>query len=95
MANVLTVLQLIPNDAELVFDDFIDNTIRSLCEEHEIEYIKYEKTPVAYGLFALVLYVKNPDSEEGADQVNAFQEVLQGLEEIQTVELQNQTLIDY
>lgn len=95
MANVLTVLQLIPNDSEMNFDDFIENSIQTLCKEHEIEYLKYEKTPVAYGLYAMLLYIKNSDSDEGADQLNAFQEAIEGLNEVQTIELQNQTLIDY
>ena len=95
MANVLTVLQLVPNDTEIDFESFVENIIHALCEEHEIEYIKYEKAPLAFGLYAMVLYVKNPDSDEGADQLNAFQDALQGLDEIQTIELQNQTLIDY
>ncbi|MFW9929034.1 MAG: hypothetical protein ACFFD1_06560 [Candidatus Thorarchaeota archaeon] len=95
MTNVLTILKLVPNDSELDFNSYIKNTIVPKCKEHNIEYIKQDKEPLAFGMFALVIYIKNEDSEDGADELNAFQEELEGSDDLQAVELQQQTLIDY
>jgi translation elongation factor EF-1beta len=95
MANVLTIYKLVPNDSEFAYERFIETIITKICSKHEIEYIKYDKEPLAYGMYAMLLYVKNHDSEEGADALNAFQEELEQLEDLQTVELQQQTLSDY
>ena len=95
MANVLTILKLVPSDSELDQESFIKNTVIPKCKDFAIEYIKSDKEPLAFGMFALQIYVKNVDSEEGADNLNSFQEFLENSDELQSVELQQQTLIDY
>jgi translation elongation factor aEF-1 beta len=95
MANVLTVLKLVPNESELEQDNFINNSIIPKCKEYEVELIKHDKEPLAFGMFAILIYIKNIDSEEGADKLNAFQEELENSDDLQSVELQHQTLIDY
>ena len=95
MANVLTVLKLVPDGSDFEQDKFISDVLNPLLKKYNIEYIKKESEPIAFGLEALIIYVKNEDSEEGADNLNNFQEELENLENIQAVELQHQTLIDY
>jgi translation elongation factor aEF-1 beta len=95
MANVLTVLKIVPSDTELDREDFVNNTLKGLCEENNIEFGKYDEEPVAYGIIAILAYLKNSDSEEGADDLNNLQEALEGMEELSTVEVQLQQLTDH
>ena len=95
MANVLTVLKIVPSDTEFNKEEFINNVFKGLCEEHNIEYLKYDEEPVAYGLVAILAFLKNADSEDGADDLNALQETLEGMEDLSSIELQGQTLTDH
>ena len=95
MANVLTVLKIIPSDTEFNREEFVNNVLKGLCEENNIEYLKYEEEPVAYGIVAILAYIKNPDSEDGADDLNALQEILEGNEDLSNIEVQVQQLTDH
>ena len=95
MANVLTILKIVPAGTELNREEFVNNVLKGLCEENDIEYLKYEEEPVAYGLVAILAYMKNPDTEDGADNLNALQETLEGNEDLSTVEVQVQQLTDH
>jgi len=95
MANVLTILKLVPSEADLVQEDFVNNFIKPKCEEYGVELVKFDKEPLAFGMFALLIYLKNVDSEEGADKLNTLQEEFENMDSLQSIELQHQTLIDY
>ena len=95
MANVLTVLKIVPSDTEFNREEFVNNVFKGLCEENNIEYLKYEEEPVAYGIVAILAYIKNPDSEDGADDLNALQEILEGNEDLSNIEVQVQQLTDH
>ena len=95
MANVLTIIKIVPSDTELNHEDFVNNVFKGLCKENDIEFLKYEKEPVAYGLEAILAYLKNPDSEDGADNLNNLQETLEGMDDLSTIEIQTQTLTDH
>ena len=95
MANVLTVLKITPSDTELNREDFVNNVLKGLCEENNVEFVKYEEEPVAYGLVAIMAYLKNPDTEDGADDLNILQETLEGMDDLSTVEVQVQQLTDH
>lgn len=95
MANVLTVLKIVPSDTEFNREEFVNNVFKGLCEENNIEYLKYEEEPVAYGIVAILAYIKNPDSEDGADDLNVLQETLEGNEDLSNVEVQVQQLTDH
>lgn len=95
MANVLTILKIVPNDTEFDKEGFINDVFKGLCEDNNIEYLKYDEEPVAYGLVAILAYLKNPDSEDGADDLNALQETLEGMDDISNIEIQTQTLTDH
>ena len=95
MANVLTVLKIIPGDTEFDREKFVNNVFKGLCEDNNVTYLKYEEEPVAYGLVAILAYIKNPDSEDGADDLNTLQETLEGMEDLSTIEIQVQQLTDH
>ena len=95
MANVLTVLKIVPSDTELNRDDFVNNVLKGLCEEHNIEFVKYDEEPVAYGIVAILAFLKNADSEDGADDLNALQETLEGMDDLSLIEIQVQNLTDH
>lgn len=95
MANVLTVLKIVPSNTELNRDDFVNNVLKGLCKDNNIEFVKYDEEPVAYGLVAILAFLKNPDSEDGAEELNALQETLEGLEDLSSIEIQGQTLTDH
>ena len=95
MANVLTVLKIVPSDTELNREDFVNNVLKGLCEDNNIEFVKYDEEPVAYGLVAILAFLKNPDSDDGAEDLNALQETLEGLDDLSSIEIQAQTLTDH
>ena len=95
MANVLTVLKIVPSDTEFSKEDFVNNVLKGLCEENNIEFLKYDEEPVAYGLVAILAFLKNPDSEDGADDLNVLQETLEGMEDLSSIEIQVQNLTDH
>lgn len=95
MANVLTVLKITPSDTEFSREDFVNKVLKGLCEENNVEFVKYEEEPVAYGLIAIMAYLKNADTEDGADDLNALQETLEGNEDLSSVEVQVQQLTDH
>ncbi len=95
MANVLTVLKIVPSDTELNREDFVNNVLKGLCEENNIEFVKYDEEPVAYGLVAILAFLKNPDSEDGAEDLNSLQESLEGMDDLSSIEIQVQNLTDH
>lgn len=95
MANVLTILKLVPSEADLDQENFVNNSIFPKCKEYGVELLKFDKEPLAFGMFALLVYLKNIDSEEGADKLNTLQEEFESMDSLQSIELQQQTLIDY
>lgn len=95
MANVLTVLKIVPSDTELNREDFVNNVLKGLCEDNNIEFVKYDEEPVAYGLVAILAFLKNPDSDEGAEDLNSLQESLEGMEDLSSIEIQVQSLTDH
>jgi len=95
MANVLTVLKIVPSDTEFNREEFIDNVFKGLCEDNNIEYMKFDEEPVAYGLVAMLAFIKNADSEDGAEDLNTLQETLEGMEDLSSIEIMGQTLTDH
>ena len=95
MANVLTILKIVPSGTELDREDFVNNVLKGLCEENNVEFVKFEEEPVAYGLVAILAYLKNADTEDGADDLNSLQETLEGNDDLSSVEVQVQQLTDH
>ena len=97
MSNVLTILKIVPASPDLNREKFVDDVlIKDYCKKLDIEFLKYEEEPVAYGIVAIIAYLKNQDSGEGADQLNKFQEMLEAREdEISLVEMTMQTIMDH
>jgi len=96
MANVLTTIKIVPSDPEMDREKFVKEVlIDDLCPKTNIQFIKYDEEPVAYGIIAILAYIKNPDSEDGADDLNTFQELLEERDDISDIELHMQTLMDH
>jgi len=97
MSNVLTILKIVPADPELDRENFVNEVLISdYCKQTNIEFLKYEEEPVAYGIVAILAYLKNEDSDNGADNLNRFQEMLEAREdEVSLVEMTMQTIMDH
>ncbi len=93
MANVLTVLKVVPNETSLRKEQ-IENLVKEkIISELPLEILRVEEQPLAFGLYATILYVKGADSEEGSAAIDALQEKLEGFEQIEDVEVLQQTLM--
>lgn len=97
MSNVLTILKIVPSDPALDREKFVkDVLINDFCKQTNIEFLKYEEEPVAYGIVAILAYLKNADSEDGTEDLNKFQELLEQREdEISLIEINMQTIMDH
>ena len=97
MSNVLTVLKIVPASPDLDREKFVDEVLKNdLCKQTNIELLKYEEEPVAYGIVAILAYLKNEDSSNGADDLNKLQEMLEAREDdISLVEITMQTIMDH
>lgn len=97
MSNVLTILKIVPATPDLDREKFVNDVlINDYCKQTNIEFLKYEEEPVAYGIVAILAYLKNQDSGDGADDLNRFQEMLEAREdEVSLVEMTMQTIMDH
>ena len=97
MSNVLTVLKIVPASPELDRENFVNEVvIGDYCKQTNIEFLKYEEEPIAYGIVAILAYLKNEDSGDGSEDLNKLQELLEGREDdVSLVEVQMQTIMDH
>ena len=96
MANVLTILKITPSNPALDREDFVKNILANkLAKECDIEFLKYDEEPIAFGIFAIKAYLKNEDSEKGTQDIEHLTELLEQHESISTVEMDMQTLVDH
>ncbi len=93
MSNVLTVLKIVPNDTAMRKEQVEQLVKDEILRELPLEILRLEEQPLAFGLYATIIYVKGEDSEEGSAAVDALQEKLEALEQIEDVEVMQQTLI--
>ena len=94
MAKMLTVIQIIPSSPELDIEDFVKSVVKEkLTVEAGVEFMGMRTPqPLAFGLYSVDVYIQVDDSEEGSKKVEAFEELLSGREDLQSVEITNQTL---
>ena len=87
----------VPSNPELDRDSFVNEVlIGDYCKQTNIEFLKYEEEPVAYGIVAILAYIKNEDSGDGSEDLNRLQELLEAREDdISLVEVQMQTIMDH
>jgi len=96
MANVLTILRITPSDPSLNREDYVNDVLKNkLSKECNVEFLKYDEEPVAFGIYAIKAYFKNEDSETGTQDIEKLQELIEQNNSISSVEMDMQTLMDH
>ena len=96
MANVLTILRILPSNPELNREEYVNTVLKDeLSKKCNVDFLKYDEEPVAFGIYAIKAYFKNEDSEKGTEDLNRLQELIEEHEDISTVEMDMQTLMDH
>ncbi|MHA2174519.1 MAG: hypothetical protein ACXAB2_06485 [Candidatus Hodarchaeales archaeon] len=95
MSNVLTILKIIPTSPETDREELLSVIQTKLVKGLDLEILKKEEEPLFFGLFAIKLFVKTEDSDEGNEVLESFQQKLLDLEKIDNCEVELQTIIDY
>lgn len=66
MADVLVILKVFPDSDEVNLDKIADEIGKKLPQGYSI--LRRDTEPIAFGLKALVLYVKMPEQTEGGTE---------------------------
>ncbi|MFX1505157.1 MAG: hypothetical protein ACFFDC_03490 [Promethearchaeota archaeon] len=95
MSNVLSILRIIPTSPEVNRDEIVSRAQTELRAGLDLEVLKREEEPLFFGLYAIKLFVKTVDSDEGTETLQKYEDRLMALEEIDNCEIELQTIIDY
>ena len=95
MSNVLSILRIIPTSPEVDREEIVSHAQTELREGLDLEVLKREDEPLFFGLYAIKLYVKTADSDEGTETLQKYEDRLLALEEVDNCEIELQTIIDY
>lgn len=95
MANVLSILKVIPTSPEVDREKIVSLAKTDLIKGLDLEILKKEEVPLFFGLYAIKLFVKTADSDEGTETLQNFENRLLELEEVDNCEVELQTIIDY
>lgn len=95
MSNVLSILKVIPTSPEVNRDEIVSRAQGELLKGLDLEILKKEEEALFFGLYAIKLFVKTADSEEGTETLQNFEDRLLALEEVDNCEIELQTIIDY
>jgi translation elongation factor aEF-1 beta len=95
MSNVLSILRVIPTSPEVNRDEIVSRAQTELSADLDLEVLKREEEPLFFGLYAIKLFVKTADSDEGTETLQKYEDRLIALEEVDNCEIELQTIIDY
>ena len=95
MSNVLSILKIFPTSPEVNRDEVVSHAENELRKDLNLEILKKEEEPLFFGLYAIKLYVKTADSDEGTETLQEFEDRLIALEQVDNCEIELQTIIDY
>lgn len=95
MSNVLSILKIIPTSPEVNRNEVVSRVQTNLISDLDLEILKKEEEPLFFGLYAIKLFVKTADSDEGTETLQKFEDRLIALEEVDNCEIELQTIIDY
>lgn len=95
MSNVLSILKVIPSSPDVDRESIVSRAKTVLSEGLALEILKKEEEPLFFGLFAIKLFVKTADSDEGTETLQNFENRLLELEDVDNCEIELQTIIDY
>ncbi|MFW9778965.1 MAG: hypothetical protein ACFFE8_08950 [Candidatus Heimdallarchaeota archaeon] len=95
MSNMLSILKIIPTSPEVDRDSILARAQGDLKQDLNLEILKKEEEPLFFGLYAIKLFIKTPDSEEGSDALRQFEDRLVALNEVDNCEIELQTIMDH
>ena len=95
MSNVLSILKVIPTSPEVDRESIVSRAKTVLSEGLALEILKKEEEPLFFGLYAIKLFVKTADSDEGTETLQNFENRLLDLDDVDNCEIELQTIIDY
>jgi translation elongation factor aEF-1 beta len=95
MSNVLSILRVIPTSPEIDREEIVSRAQTELREGLDLEVLKKEEEPLFFGLYAIKLFVKTADSDEGTETLQKYEDRLMALEEVDNCEIELQTITDY
>ncbi len=95
MSNVLSILRVIPTSPEVDREEIVSRAQTELREGLDLEVLKKEEEPLFFGLYAIKLFIKTADSDEGTETLQKYEDRLMALEEVDNCEIELQTIIDY
>ncbi|MFX0049810.1 MAG: hypothetical protein ACFFAJ_14240 [Candidatus Hodarchaeota archaeon] len=95
MSNVLSVMKVIPTSPEVDREEIVSRAQNELRKDLNLEILKKEEEPLFFGLYAIKLFIKTADSDEGTETLQTFEDRLIALKEVDNCEIELQTIIDY
>ncbi len=95
MSNVLSILRVIPTSPEVDRDKIAALAQNDLRKGLDLEVLKREEEALFFGLYAIKLFIKTADSNEGTEALQIFEDRLLALDEVDNCEIELQTIIDY
>lgn len=95
MSNVLSILKVIPTSPEVDRERIVDRAQNELSQGLNLEILKKEEEPLFFGLYAIKLFIKTADTEDGRDTLQRFEDRLVALEEVDNCEIEIQTIMDH
>ena len=95
MSNVLSILKVIPSSPDVDREEIVTRAKDELSKGLDLEILKKEEEPLFFGLYAIKLFVKTADSDEGTQTLQTFEDRLISLDEVDNCEVELQTIIDY
>ena len=84
MAKVLVAVRVNPKDIDVDLDRIVDEVKAKLPKEFEV--VRHEKVYVAFGLYALRLFIIMPEEMEGGTE--EIEKVLTSIEDVASVDVE-------
>ena len=84
MAKVLVLVKVYPSDVNINLEELVKKIKEKLPENHEIT--RYDKEPIAFGLYALRLYIVLPEELEGG--TSKLEDAIKEIEGVEEVEVE-------
>jgi translation elongation factor aEF-1 beta len=88
-------MKVIPISPEVDREEIVSRAQNELRKDLNLEILKKEEEPLFFGLYAIKLFIKTADSDEGTETLQTFEDRLIALKEVDNCEIELQTIIDY
>jgi len=88
-------MKVVPTSPEVNREEIVSRAQNELSKGLNLEILKREEKPLFFGLYAIKLFIKTADSDEGTETLQTFEDRLIALEEVDNCEIELQTIIDY